>query len=123
MDKMTPSKLQSLCENIKKAYIPKKGEILFFDLTTGDDPQVLETEAELSHMVESMVATNKPYAIMNYTGPAPLMTLHAVNFIKQENIESGKTLDVVNDGMSTEDMLLLRRELKRIKNFLPYKAA
>ncbi|MNL17472.1 hypothetical protein D3C87_1385670 [compost metagenome] len=60
---------------------------------------------------------------MNYTGPAPLMTLHAVNFIKQENIESGKTLDVVNDGMSTEDMLALRRELKRIKNFLPYKAA
>ena len=120
---MTPAKLQSLCENIKKAYIPKKGEILFFDLTTGEDPQILETEAELSHIVESMVATNKPYANMNYTGPAQIMTLHPVNIIKQENIERGKTLVVVNDGMWTEDMLALRRELKRIKNLLPYKAA
>ncbi len=117
---MSPSKLQSLCEDIKKSYTPKKGDLMFFDLTTGDDPQVLETESELALIIESMVATNKPYVIMNYKGPAPLLTLHAVNFITRENIENGKTLDVVNDGMSTEDILSLRRALRPNRNLLPY---
>lgn len=117
---MSPSKLQSLCEDIKKSCSPKKGELLFFDLTTGDDPQSLESESELSLIIESMVATNKPYVIINYKGSAPLMTLHAVNFITRENIESGKTLEVVNDGMSTEDLLALRMALRPNRNLLPY---
>ncbi len=123
MEALIPSKLESLCEKIKAHYTPQKGEILFFDLLADTEPQSLKSESELSQIIESMVATNAPYAVMNFTGTAPLLTLHAVNFIKLENIETGKTLGVVNDGMPTEDILALRRELKRIKNILPYRAA
>ena len=123
MNPINPTKLQTLCENLKKAYTPRKGEILFFDLTSPEDPRILENESELSALVESLVATEKPYAIMNYTGPFPVLTIHGVTFIKQENMETGKTLDVVNDGMSTEDMLALRRELRQIRGLLPYSKA